>query len=65
MPAECTIPIYMRIGNGTETEIGQVVLEVEQNGTVTLTTSDIAAGLRSAADAIEGPEEVDSAAADD
>lgn len=53
MPGTFDIPIYLRIGSGTETEVGQVVLDIDGDGTVTMTTSDIAAALRAAADAME------------
>ncbi|QFQ97450.1 hypothetical protein F9278_15900 [Streptomyces phaeolivaceus] len=53
MPGTLAIPIYLRIGNGTETEVGQVVLDLEGDGTVTMTTTDIAEALRATADAIE------------
>jgi uncharacterized protein (UPF0254 family) len=65
MAGTLAIPIYLRIGNGTEAEVGQVVLEVHGDGTVTMTTSDIAAALRATADAIEASaKEADDAAAD-
>ncbi|MBP5883166.1 hypothetical protein QBA57_28625 [Streptomyces scabiei] len=65
MPGTFAIPIYLRIGSGTETEVGQVVLDIDGDGTVTMTTSDIAAALRATADAMEASaKEVDDAAAD-
>ncbi|MFE7273032.1 hypothetical protein [Streptomyces sp. NPDC057623] len=63
MPGTFDIPIYLRIGNGTETEVGQVVLNIDGDGTVTMTTSDIAAALRATADAMEASaKEADDAA---
>lgn len=59
MSGTYAIPIYMRIGNGTETEVGQVVLGIDGDGTVTMTVSDIAAALRTTADAMEAPEQED------
>lgn len=53
MPSTFDIPIYLRIGSGTETEVGQVVLDIDGDGTVTMTTSDIVAALRATADAME------------
>ncbi|MFC9847784.1 hypothetical protein ACFWFF_01540 [Streptomyces sp. NPDC060223] len=57
MPGTYGIPIYLRIGSGTETEVGQVVLAIEGDGTVTMTASDIAAALRATADTMEATEQ--------
>lgn len=53
MAATLSIPLYLSVGSGSEVEIGEVVLTADSDGTITMTTTDIAAGLREAADAIE------------
>ncbi|MFB7776913.1 hypothetical protein [Streptomyces bauhiniae] len=63
MAAELSIPVYLSIGSSAPTQIGKVSLSADANGTVTLTTLDIAAALRETADAIEAATEEDSDAA--
>ncbi|MFD4788247.1 hypothetical protein ACFWN1_14550 [Streptomyces sp. NPDC058459] len=63
MAAGLSIPVYLSIGSSTPTQIGTVSLSADANGTVTLTTLDIAAALRETADAIEAATEEDSDAA--
>lgn len=55
MPATTgTLPIYMRVGDAGDVEIGTVTLDVDQeNGVVTLTTAAVADALRAAADRID------------
>lgn len=53
MAATASIPVYLSIGSGTAMEIGTIELSASGDGTVTLTTFDIAAALRDAADAME------------
>jgi uncharacterized protein (UPF0254 family) len=53
MAATLPIPLYLRVGSGTEVQIGEALVAVDSDGTATLTVSDIAAGLREAADAVE------------
>lgn len=57
MPGTVAIPIYLSIGGGTAMEVGQVVLDIEPDGTVTMAVPDIAAALRVTADAMEAPEQ--------
>jgi hypothetical protein len=53
MAATMSIPVYLTIGNGSATEIGQIELAAEADGTFTLTSLDVAAALRETADAME------------
>ena len=53
MAATLPIPLYLRVGNGSETQIGEVIVSVEQDGTATLTMTDIATALRETADELE------------
>jgi hypothetical protein len=53
MAATLPIPVYLRIGNGTESQIGEVVVSVERDGTATLTLTDIATALRATADEMD------------
>ncbi|MFH9013976.1 hypothetical protein ACH4C6_21675 [Streptomyces sp. NPDC017943] len=53
MAATLSIPLYLRVGNGTDVQIGEALVAVDSDGKATLTVSDIADGLRQAADALE------------
>jgi hypothetical protein len=59
MAATLSIPLYLRVGDGTEAQIGEVVVAIDSRGIATLTVSNIAAGLREAADAVEQAAEED------
>ncbi|MFJ9128932.1 hypothetical protein ACIRJS_33005 [Streptomyces sp. NPDC102340] len=63
MAATASIPVYLTLGTGSATEIGQIELEASADGTFTLTAFDIVAALRETADAMESAaREVDDAA---
>ncbi|MEV6105712.1 hypothetical protein AB0M28_13490 [Streptomyces sp. NPDC051940] len=49
------IPIFMRIGDGAEQEVGVIDMPVSCTATVTVTSCGVAAALRAAADEIEHP----------
>jgi hypothetical protein len=51
--ATASIPVYLSVGNGSAVEIGQIKLSLDGKGRATLTTFDIAAALREAADELE------------
>ncbi|MFF8290435.1 hypothetical protein ACF068_14570 [Streptomyces sp. NPDC016309] len=53
MAATLGIPVYLRVGNGAETQIGEVVVSVERDGTATLTLTDIASALRATANEMD------------
>jgi hypothetical protein len=53
MPADVSIPVYLSIGGGSSVEIGAIELSADANGTITMTSFDIAAALRDAADSVE------------
>ncbi|CAL9313911.1 hypothetical protein [Streptomyces sp. SudanB91_2054] len=53
MAVTASIPVYLSIGGGSSVEIGTIELAADSHGQITLTTFDIAAALRDAADAIE------------
>ena len=60
---EQTLPVRMRIGNGAEFEVGTVSLDLLTEAASTSLTgvrANLAAMLRSAADAVEAGEGVDS-----
>lgn len=57
MAATASIPVYLSIGGGSATEIGTIELTADADGTITLTTLDIAAALRETADAMEAAAE--------
>ncbi|MER8219702.1 hypothetical protein ABTZ58_03710 [Streptomyces sp. NPDC094143] len=61
MAATLSIPLYLRVGTGTEVQIGEALVAVDSDGKATLTVSDIAAGLREAADAVERARQEDAA----
>lgn len=61
MAATLPIPLYLRVGNGTETQIGEVIVSVESDGTATLTITDIAAAPRETADEMERSGQEDTA----
>ncbi|MGE7135998.1 hypothetical protein [Staphylococcus warneri] len=67
MPAEITLPVYVRVGDVPEAHVGEVTVPVQGDQiTVRTVRQQVAAFLRAAADAIEKPgevtEEVDGAA---
>ncbi|WP_028814434.1 hypothetical protein [Streptomyces flavidovirens] len=53
MAATLPIPVYLRVGNGSETQIGEVVVSVDSTGMATLTLTDIAAALRATANEMD------------
>lgn len=62
MAATASIPVFLTLGTGSATEIGQIELEADASGTFTLTAFDIVAALRETADAMESAaREVDDA----
>lgn len=57
MPATVSLPVFVRVGDGNEHQIGQVEIGVSGGG---VTRHDIAEFLRAAAEAYEHPEQEDS-----
>ena len=53
MAAMLPVPLYLRIGNGGETQIGEVFVSVDGHGTATMTLTDVAAALRTTADEMD------------
>jgi 20S proteasome alpha/beta subunit len=53
MAATASIPVYLSIGSGSPVAIGSIELAVDSRGVFTLTSFDVAAALREAADAVE------------
>ena len=55
MASAISVPIYMRIGGGAELEVGDVDIPVTGDGTITVSRTQLAAALRSAADYLDAP----------
>lgn len=53
------LPIYMRVGGGTEIHIGDFVPDVNPLGVAEFTRVNLAAMLRSAADSLDAPKGAD------
>ncbi|WP_282698216.1 hypothetical protein [Streptomyces sp. CC208A] len=60
MPAELTLPVYMRVGDSPEQQIGLVTMPVHGDHVeATALRAELASFYRAAADAIENPPEDD------
>lgn len=58
MPAEITLPVYVRVGNHEEAHFGEVTIPVTSGeATLPCFRREMAAFLRAAADEIERPSE--------
>lgn len=59
MPAEITMPVHVRVGDHIEGHFGDLTVELEGNGGVSLqrVRAELAAFLRAAADELDNPSE--------
>ncbi|MBT2505146.1 hypothetical protein J7I98_04385 [Streptomyces sp. ISL-98] len=55
MPATVSVPVFLRVGDGDEHQVGEIEIEVVDK----VTRQTIAEFLRAAADAYEHPEQED------
>lgn len=59
MAANERMPVFMRVGDGEEVEIGELEFSTSEEATLVGTRAAVADLLRTAADAFENPEQED------